>query len=204
MAIRFLPLPIDFFDGPNFPSSLKSAWFRVNTLSLATAPSITTFPPDSSFDSSGVLAGMQGFRRDKGRGTTVRVRMLYDHAISSVTGQFQYWLLGRTVQPFLPATIIGQSTTFLQQIGWQVLPPISGVTSGNTYGELTIDATNDFLVGTNSLPSGDITMQATKSDQVLCSHDCDGCEDFVIVTKQALAYGGSFDITVAQVQVKII
>lgn len=200
MAIKFKPLPVDFFDGPQFPSSLKSAWMQVNTLSLGTAPSITAFPLDAAFSSSGVLAGMQAFRREKGRGTTIRTRMLYDHAIGTVTAQFQYILLGRTVQPYLPATVIGQSTGFLQQTGWQVLPNIAG----SLFGTLTIDAVNDFIVGTNSLPSGDITMQAANSSMSLCSHDCDGCEDFIILSKQALAYDGSFDLTVAQLQVKII
>lgn len=162
---------------PVVPVSLASAW---KTLSQAINATSAITPSSATGDTLSGSANLR-FNRVAGLGTNVRLRVIYDSTATAVATALQYRLWGRK------APLTGQSGVGLD---WQILP--------NKNGNVTVTAA--------VAPGSDITIatgyKANDADFLNMTHDCDGCDDFVVEIVAALDHDANDALS--QLQVKCI
>lgn len=167
--------PTSRFPGtPLIPVSVESNWTTVVSAGLGTADAATITNPETQInrDTSKIF-----YRA--GKGTTLRVRVAYDAALT-VTTPLKYKVFGRA-RITTPAGI-----TVLDP--WQVLASGASAISRTAAFSATTDAT-------------DGTMKYTLSDIFLDSFDSDGCTEFVIGIETALGGSGGV-VTTARIEAK--
>ena len=186
-------MPVDAFGaGWVAPVSVVSDWTTAQT-GLGSAWTPIAITPGGSFAAPGSVTVLH---RVEGRGTNLRVRVRYSGSVSAVGTQPKYRVMGRkrppgSVMTDLPGDNGDLKTTAYE---WQILP--------NRNGDIDCLATcspaSDILLG-----DGGSGQYASVCDYLVNTHDCDGCNDFIIVCTVAMAQTGGSNTT-SLIEAKII
>lgn len=166
------------------PSSFSSGWKTLNGVTgapfvLTGATAVT--PGALGSADLAVASPSRAFYREQGRGTNLRIRIIYDDDATAMSG-LTYRVWGRK-NPSLGETAVNED--------WQVLPN----RDGNMTVTPTFDVTNDVVIATD--------YRATGADIDECTHDCDGNDEFFIEIVSGLSQTNG-TASQARFQVKFI
>lgn len=155
-----------------YPGSMSAGWETViaaGGIASADNSGSTVLIPDSQV----VGATNRIFRRQRGRGTILRIRVGYDTTLTSITSPV--------------FNVFGRKDS---NSPWQRLKNLNGDTDVT----VTLSTAADVVVG---------SLSYSHPDRLVHSFDIDGCDEFLIGTKTALA--GSTGVTTSAIlQAKVI
>lgn len=163
--------------GATVPTSTVSDWLTVKTDPTDVA-NIATNGVGLNGNIPDVYTSIP-FIRQQGIGTNVRVRLSHAVGVASTTS-LKYVLLGRK-----------NAYDANTQTYWEILPNING------------DSECTLTAATTDLKDSGASASHTTCSWTLHTHDCGGCDEFILYFTQALVMSDASEGT-ARVQVKIV
>lgn len=182
---------VNSFGSQVSPSTMISDWQTSPlTIAVQAAAGPLAAGGQAVFDPSAI--GGFNFGRDQGRGTNIRVRILYDTAATSVTTQGTYVLFGRKNVQGINQTQINAQNPY----AWEVLPN----RAGTAIPECTAAPTTDFDIVPGNTPQS-ATRSATVASWTVNTHDCGNCDEFMLIPITPPDYDGNDALSTFQVKI---